>query len=202
MEQLKSIENLTDSLNKLPSIGKKSAERLAYAVLEMSDDDINELVNNIISVKKDIHVCPICGMYTSNDKCEICQDDTRDKTTIMVVSYPKDVIAFEKSKSFNGLYHVLNGVISTNKGIDIDSLNILSLFKRIKENNEIKEIIIATNPNIDGEATALYLNKKLKEFENINVTRLAYGLPMGGVLDYTDSLTLAKSLQGRQKIGD
>lgn len=201
MEQLKSIENLIENFNKLPSIGKKTAERLAYSVLDMSKEDVDEFILALKEVKSNIKTCQICGMYSQEDICPICQDENRDKETLMVVSYPKDVLAFEKSKGFNGLYHILNGVISTNKNIGFEDLNIQSLLERIKNHPEIKEIIIATNPNIDGETTALYLNKKLKQF-NIEITRLAYGLQMGGALDYTDSLTLTKSLQGRHKLGD
>lgn len=201
MEELKALQNLIDCLSKLPSIGRKSAERLAYAMLEMEDDDLNAFSDAIKNLKPSIHRCQVCGMLCEGDTCQICQDNERDKTTLMVVSYPKDVIAFEKSNGFNGLYHVLYGAISTSKGISFDDLNVNTLFQRLNSDSNIKEIIIATNPNVDGETTALYLAKKLESYQ-VKITRLAYGLQMGGALDYTDSLTLTKALQGRQKIGE
>lgn len=200
MEELKAIQTLIDCLSKLPSIGKKSAERLAYAMIDMDENELLDFSNTIKNLKSSIHRCSNCGMYCEGELCSICQDENRDKNTLMIVSYPKDVVAFEKSQSFNGLYHVLNGAISTSKGISFDDLNVTTLFKRLADEN-IKEVILATNPNVDGETTAIYLAKKLEKY-NVKVTRLAYGLQMGGALDYTDALTLNKALQGRQKIGD
>lgn len=197
MNKLKSIERLEDSLAKLPSVGKKSAERMAYAMLNMEDDDLNEFSSAIKDLKANIHRCPKCGMLIE-DRCEICEDDNRDLSLLMVVSYPKDVYSIEKSEGFNGIYHVLNGEISISNSDNIEELNIDSLVDRIKK-EEIKEVILATNPTIDGETTALYLAKTLKDL-NVNVTRLAYGLQMGGNLDYTDQLTLKKALEGRRKI--
>ena len=198
MEKLKSLIRLQESLAKLPSVGKKSAERMAFAMLEMDEEDLLEFSSAIKELKEKIHFCPICGNITEDDVCEICQDDTRDKETLMVVSSPKDVIAFENAEGFHGLYHVLGGTISISRGKGIEDLNIPSLVSRI-DKGEIKEVIIATNPTVDGETTALYLAKKL-ENKNVNVTRLAYGLPMGGNLDYADALTLAKAIEGRRKI--
>ena len=198
MKDLKALVRLQESLAKLPSVGKKSAERMAFAMLEMSDDDLNEFSDAIKELKSKIHFCPICGNITEEEKCDICQDESRDPTTLMVVSSPKDVMAFENAEGFHGLYHVLGGTISISKGKGIDDLNIPSLLRRVDEGN-IKEIIIATNPTVDGETTALYL-AKLLENKNVNVTRLAYGLPMGGNLDYADALTLAKAIEGRRKI--
>lgn len=197
MEKLEPLTRLEDSLAKLPSVGRKSAERMAFAMLEMSDDDLNEFATAIKELKSNIHICPRCGMLTNEEYCEICLDDSRDNTTLMVVSYPKDVISIEKSRGFNGLYHVLNGEICLSKGKDASNLNIDSLIERISSNN-IKEVIMATNPTIDGETTALYITKLLEPY-NINVTRLAYGLQMGGNIDYTDQLTLLKALEGRRK---
>ena len=145
-----------------------------------------------------IHFCKICGCITEDDVCEICADKERDKSTLMVVSSPKDVFAFENTEGYNGLYHVLGGTISLSKGVGVEDLNIDTLVSRVDE-GEIKEIIIATNPTVDGETTALYLAKLLKD-KPVNVTRLAYGLPMGGHLDYADALTLAKAIEGRRKI--
>ena len=198
MKELKSITKLTDSFARLPGVGHKSAEKMAYSVLDMSDEDIMVFADALTSVKKAIHKCPICGSLTEDDICEICKDDTRDKQSIIVVSYPKDVVAFEKLNTYKGKYHVLGGALSAVNGVGIEDLNIDSLFKRIKD-NEVKEIIIATNPTLEGETTALYLAKLLEKFD-VNVTRLAYGLPMGGHLEYADSLTLSKALEGRKKI--
>ena len=195
---LKALVRLQESLAKLPSIGKKSAERMAFAMLEMEDEDLNEFADAIKELKTKIHLCPICGNITDEEYCSICTDKERDKSLLMVVSSPKDIIAFENAEGFNGVYHVLGGTISLSKGKGIEDLNISSLLKRVDE-GEIKEIIIATNPTVDGETTALYL-AKLLESKNVNVTRLAYGLPMGGNLDYADALTLAKAIEGRRKI--
>ena len=198
MDNLKALVRLQESLAKLPSIGKKSAERMAFAMLEMEDEDVNEFADAIKELKTKIHLCPICGNITEDEKCFVCSDESRDRETILVVSSPKDVIAFENAEGYHGLYHVLGGTISISKGKGIEDLNIASLLKRVETEN-IKEIIIATNPTVDGETTALYL-AKLLENKGVNVTRLAYGLPMGGNLDYADALTLAKAIEGRRKI--
>lgn len=198
MKTLKSLERLQESLAKLPSVGKRSAERMAFAMLEMDDEDLNEFADAIKDLKNKIHFCKICGNITEEEICEVCSDDQRDKTTLMVVSTPKDVIAFENTDGYKGLYHVLGGTISLSKGKGIEDLNISSLLNRVDE-GIIKEIIIATNPTVDGETTALYLAKLLKD-RDVNVTRLAYGLPMGGHLDYADALTLEKAIEGRRKI--
>ena len=198
MENLKSLEALQEQLSKLPGVGKKSAERMAYALLDFPDEELKDIAKAISSLKEKIHFCPICGMISDIDGCYICDDSSRDQTSLMIVSYPKDVMSLEKSGAYNGLYHVLNGEISLSKGLDVSNLNIESLFKRLDEGN-IKEIILATNPTIDGETTSGYLNKLLEKYE-IKVTRLAYGLQMGGNLDYVDPLTLSKALEGRHKI--
>lgn len=198
MKDLKSLERLEESFNKLPSIGKRSAERLAYSILDMSNDDVDEFCNALKGVKNKIHVCPVCGAYTEDELCDICADSSRDKSVLLVVSYPKDVISFEAMNTYRGLYHVLGGIISVQNGKSIDELNIPGLIERVKD-SEVKEIIIATNPTIEGETTAIYLSKVLKDYVP-NITRLAYGLQMGGTLDYTDSLTLAKAIEGRRKI--
>ncbi len=198
MEKLKALIRLEESLAKLPSVGKRSAERMAYAMLNMEDDDLAEFSDAIKNLKQSIHVCPICGFLTEGENCEICDDPDRDQSVLMVVSYPKDVIAFENAESYRGLYHVLNGAISVSKGASIEDLNINSLMDRIEKGN-FKEVIIATNPTIEGETTALYL-AKLISGKVEQVTRLAYGLQMGGNLDYTDSLTLSKAVEGRRKL--
>ena len=198
MEKLKALVRLQESLAKLPSVGKRSAERMAFAMLEMDEEDLNEFSEAIKELKEKIHLCPICGNITEEEKCDVCSDESRDQSTILVVSSPKDVLAFEKGEEYRGLYHVLGGTISLSKGKGIDDLNIDSLLSRVDQGN-IKEVIIATNPTVDGETTALYL-AKLLENKNVTVTRLAYGLPMGGNLDYADALTLAKAIEGRRKI--
>ncbi len=198
MKELKSINNLIDAFKQLPGVGHKSAEKMAYSVLDMSPESVQNFSNALLTVKKNIHHCSICGVFTEDNVCEICSNESRDKSKIIVVSYPKDVNAFEKLGTYNGLYHVLNGVLSAINGVSVDDLNISSLLDRISEGN-VKEVIIATNPTTEGETTALYLAKILENF-NINVSRLAYGLPMGGHLEYADSLTLSKALEGRKKI--
>ena len=198
MEKLKALIRLEESLAKLPSVGKRSAERMAYAILNMDDDDLAEFSDAIKNLKQSIHVCPICGFLTEGENCEICDDPDRDQSVLMVVSYPKDVIAFENAESYRGLYHVLNGAISVSRGASIEDLNIASLLERINNGN-FKEVIIATNPTIEGETTALYIAKLIADKVE-TVTRLAYGLQMGGNLDYTDSLTLSKAVEGRRKL--
>lgn len=198
MKELKSVTKLIESFSRLPGVGHKSAEKMAYSVLEMADEDVEMFSEALIELKRNVHHCPICGAYTEDDVCEICSDENRDKTKIIVVSYPKDVASFERLGVYNGRYHVLGGVLSAVNGVGINDLNIDGLEKRIKEDN-VQEIIIATNPTTEGETTALYLARILEK-DNINVTRLAYGLPMGGHLEYADSLTLSKALEGRKKI--
>lgn len=198
MKELKSVTKLIESFSRLPGVGHKSAEKMAYSVLEMSDEDVEMFSEALVELKRNVHHCPICGAYTEDDVCEICNDENRDKTKIIVVSYPKDVASFERLGVYNGRYHVLGGVLSAVNGVGINDLNIDGLEKRIKEDN-VQEIIIATNPTTEGETTALYLARILEK-DNVNVTRLAYGLPMGGHLEYADSLTLSKALEGRKKI--
>ena len=198
MEKLKALVRLEESLVKLPSIGRRSAERMAYALLNMDEEDLNEFSDALKSLKESIHICPICGFLADSDKCEICESKEREQDVLMVVSYPKDVIAFENAETYRGLYHVLNGAISLGKGGSVEDLNINALLQRV-EKQHFREVIIATNPTIEGETTALYI-AKLLESKVDNVTRLAYGLQMGGNLEYTDSLTLSKSIEGRRKI--
>lgn len=198
MEKLQSLQRLEEALARLPGVGKKSAERMAYAMLNFSDEDLIEISDAIRELKQNIHFCKKCGMITEEDECEICKDTSRDDDTLLIVSYPKDVITIEKSGTYNGRYHVLGGEFNIAKGIGLESLNIISLYKRI-EKEHIKEVVIATNPTVEGETTAHYLAKTLEPY-HINVTRLAYGLQMGGNLDYVDPLTLSKALEGRHKI--
>ena len=198
MEKLRSLENLIENLYKLPGVGKKSAERMAYSLLDFSSEDLEDIAKAISELKKKIHFCPTCGMITDIDGCYICDDKNRDESVLMVVSYPKDVMSIEKSDSYHGQYHVLNGELSLSKGMNVDSLNIESLLKRL-DDGKFEEVILATNPTVDGETTSMYLAKLLEKY-NIKVTRLAYGLQIGGNLDYVDPLTLSKALEGRHKI--
>lgn len=198
MDRLKSLDNLIENLYKLPGVGKKSAERMAYSLLEFSDDDLESIAKALFDLKKNIHFCPVCGMITDIDGCYICDDKTREESTLMIVSYPKDVMTIEKSNAYHGQYHVLNGELSLSKGMNVEALNIQSLLKRF-EDGKFNEVILATNPTVDGETTSMYLAKLLEQY-NIKVTRLAYGLQIGGNLDYVDPLTLSKALEGRHKI--
>ena len=198
MKELHSITKLINSFQRLPGIGHKTAEKMAYQVLDMKDETVEDFSNALKEVKANIHHCPICGAYTENEICEICSSKTRDFKKIMVVSYAKDIIAFENIGVYDGVYHVLGGALSSVNGITVDKLNISSLFERIKSQNA-EEIIIATNPNTEGETTALYLARILEK-TGVKITRLAYGLPLGGHLEYADALTLTKALEGRNKI--
>lgn len=192
----KKFENLIDSLKMLPGVGLKSAERYAFDMLNYSDEEIDLFIQSLIDLKEHIGYCNICGNLSDGDMCEICKNHERDSSVICVVQSPKDVIAMEKTHEFNGMYHVLNGVISTSKGIMPEDINLATLLERI--NDDTKEVIIATNPTVEGETTALYIGKLL-ETRGINVTRIAHGIPMGGHLDYADELTLIKALEGRKK---
>ena len=198
MKKLKALERLEDSLAKLPGVGRKSAERMAFGMLEMDDYDIQEFAKALTDFKSSIHICPECGNLCEGEKCSICLDNDRNHSQIMVVSSPKDVLTLESSEGYKGVYHVLGGTISISKGKGIDDLNINSLIEKINAGN-IKEVILATNPTIEGETTAIYISKLL-EGKNVEVTRLAQGLPMGGNLEYADSLTVFKALENRRKI--
>lgn len=198
MKHPQTFENLINGLKKLPGVGSKSAERMAYQILNMENEDISFLANSLLDSKTKIKNCLKCGCMAEDDLCEICKDSTRDNNTICIVQSSKDVYALEKVKNYQGRYHVLNGVISPSMGITPNDLHLNELVERI-EKEGIKEVILATNPNIEGETTALYI-AKLLENKNIEVTRLAYGLPVGASLDYADEFTLIKAMQGRRKI--
>ncbi len=198
MKELSAYLSLVDSFSRLPGVGKKSAERMAYSVLEMSDEDALRFAKSIQEAKSKIHKCPNCGLYAEKELCETCADSTRDHSVCIVLSYPKDALAFEKLNDFHGVYHVLGGVIAPSKGIGPEDLDVDHLLLRI-EKEGIKEIIIATSPTLEGETTALFIAKLLQDKE-VTVSRLAYGLPMGASLDYADSLTLTRALQGRTKL--
>ena len=194
----KSIENLIDCYEKLPSVGKKTAERFAlYTLFNMSEEDIIDFKNAIESIKRDIHICPSCGNITEGSLCNICLDETRNKRQILVVESVKDLLTIEHVNEFNGIYHVLNGAISFSKGITIDDLNIDSLVDKVK-NNLVDEIILATNATIEGETTSRYLKELLRDY-NVKITRLAHGIPVGSDLSYDDEMTLLKAFEGRRE---
>ncbi|MEA5026862.1 Recombination protein RecR [bioreactor metagenome] len=192
-----SLQKLIDSFRLLPGVGMKTAERYAFEVLEMTDDEALNFIKAISDSKAKLSKCKTCGNLSEGEECLICMDKHRDHQVICVVQHAKDVLAMEKIQEYHGVYHVLGGVIATSKGILPSDLNIASLLNRVNENT--KEVIIATNPTLEGETTAMYLAKILHE-KNIMVTRIANGLPMGGHLDYADELTLTKAMEGRQRI--
>jgi len=192
------IAKLIDSFTKLPGIGPKTAVRLAFFVIEMDDSDVLQFANSLVSAKRELLYCSTCGHITDRDPCMICADESRDDSVICVVEGPKDVIAMEKMKEFNGRYHVLNGVISPMDGIGPEDINVSDLLERLKD-ERVEEIILATNPNIEGEATAMYISRLVKP-SGIRTTRIAHGLPVGGDLEYADEVTLAKSLEGRREL--
>ena len=191
------LEKLIEFFKQLPSVGNKTAERYAMAVLEMDDETVEGFSQQLLKIKSEIKECSECGNLCEGEKCEICNDAKRNHHLICVVQQPKDVIALERLGTFDGVYHVLHGAISTTKGILPEDINVDSLFERIDDNTT--EVIIATNATLEGDTTALYLTKRLKNYPHITVTRLASGLPSGGNLDYADELTLMRALQGRIK---
>lgn len=196
MNDLKFLENLSSCFEKLPSVGKKTASRYAISVIEsMNEEEVERFARTLVETKKQIKKCKICGMYTLTDTCDICNDHYRNKEQIMIVKDAKDVIAIEKTKQYNGLYHVLGGLISPMDGIGPEGLNIESLEARI--NKETKEIIISTSFTMTGETTALYLEKILAR-EGLIISRIGYGIPAGGDIEYVDSMTLKYALEGRK----
>jgi len=192
------ISKLIDSFTKLPGIGPKTAVRLAFFVLNMKEDDVLDFAQALISAKRELTHCDVCGNITDQERCSICQDQSRDQSVICVVQDPKDVIAMEKMREFNGQYHILNGAISPIDGIGPEDINVPSLLDRLKD-EQVKELILATNPNVEGEATAMYISRLIKP-SGIKITRIAHGLPMGGDLEYADEVTLSKALEGRREI--
>ena len=193
-----SIEKLIESFERLPSIGHKTATRLAFHMLNLSEEETNEFIGSIENARKNLKYCSICYNISDTDPCEICANSKRDSNIICVVEDVKDVIAMERTHEFKGLYHVLHGTISPMNGIGPEDIKIKELLNRLS-NSEIKEVIIATNPRVEGEATAMYLSKLIKPF-GIKVSRIAHGIPVGGDLEYTDEITLAKALEGRHEM--
>lgn len=192
------ITKLIDSFMKLPGIGPKTAARLAFFVLNMKEEDVLAFGKALVNAKRDLGYCSVCGHITDQDPCAICKDERRDRSIVCVVQDPKDVIAMEKMREYNGLYHVLHGAISPMEGIGPEDINVPDLVKRLQDET-IKEVILATNPNIEGEATAMYISRLLKP-SGIRTTRIAHGLPVGGDLEYADEVTLSKALEGRREL--
>jgi recombination protein RecR len=192
------LQDLADQFARLPGIGGKTAQRLAFYVLSLPESDAQDFADAILAAKRTVHTCPICQNLTDREVCPICDDDMRDKSLICVVADPKDVIAMERSREFNGVYHVLHGVISPLNHVTQDDIKIRELLQRVAT-GQVREIIMATNPDTEGEATAMYISRLLRPME-VKVTRLAYGVPVGSQLEYADEVTLSRALEGRQEI--
>ena len=192
------IANLIDELSRLPGVGKKTAQRLAFYILEMEPLEAEKLANSIVNAKEKIKYCSICCNLTDEDPCHLCKNTKRDNSIICVVQGPKDVVAMEKTKEYNGMYHVLHGAISPMDDIGPDDIRIKELLKRLQD-GEVEEVILATNPTVEGEATAMYISKLLKPM-GIKTTRIAHGIPVGGDLEYYDEVTLSKALEGRREL--
>ena len=192
------LQELTDQFARLPGIGGKTAQRLAFYVLSLPEDEARAFADAIVGAKTAVHTCPVCQNLTDREICPICDDPSRDGGVICVVAEPKDVIAMERSREFNGVYHVLHGVISPLNHITQDDIRIRELLRRVSS-GDIREVIMATNPDTEGEATAMYISRLLRPME-VKVTRLAYGVPVGSQLEYADEVTLSRALEGRQEI--
>ena len=192
------LQELADQFARLPGIGGKTAQRLAFHVLSLPVDEAQSFADAIMEAKRTVHTCPVCQNLTDRELCPICDDDLRDKGVICVVAEPRDVIAMERSREFNGVYHVLHGVISPLNHVTQDDIKIRELLMRVGS-GEVREVIMATNPDTEGEATAMYISRLLRPME-VKVTRLAYGVPVGGQLEYTDEVTISRALEGRQEI--
>ncbi|WP_282801820.1 recombination mediator RecR [Secundilactobacillus kimchicus] len=199
MQYPEPIAQLIDSYMKLPGIGQKTATRLAFFTIDMQGDDVTRFAKSLISAKRDLRFCSICGNITEEDPCDICRDKTRDQSQVLVVEQAKDIMIMENMREYHGLYHVLNGVLSPIEGKGPEDLNIASLLKRLQQNDAIKEVIVATNATPEGEATAMYLSRLIKP-SGIKVTRLAHGLSVGSDIEYADEMTLFKAVEGRTEM--
>ena len=193
------LNKLINELGKLPGVGGKTAQRLAFHILSLTDREAEELAESIVNAKRTLRYCSVCGNLSDQDTCIICQDASRDRSTICVVETPQDVVALERIREYRGLYHVLHGAISPAEGIGPADINLKSLITRLQSSDEVKEVIIATNPNIEGEATAMYISRLLKP-AGIRITRIAHGIPVGGDLEYADEVTLLKAMEGRREL--
>ena len=198
MADVEAISRLVNQLSKLPGIGRKTAQRLAYHIISQPEDQVRELAVAIFNGKQQVHFCPICGNFTDTDPCAICSDPSRRRDVICVVKDPRDVNAMERMRDYNGLYHVLHGVISPMDGVGPDDIRIRELLSRLAS-GEIKEVVLATNPDVEGEATAAYISRLIKPM-GVKVTRIAHGVPVGGDLEYTDEITLLRAFQGRREL--
>lgn len=196
--QIAPLSRLIEQFERLPGIGYKSAERLAYRVLNFSDEEVKKFSDAILEAHEKIHTCKICCNLTDREICPICSNETRDHSVICVVENPRDVIAMERTREYNGTYHVLHGVISPLNGVGPDQLHIKELLNRVHQST-VREVIMATNPTVEGEATAMYISRLLKPL-GVKVTRLAYGIPVGGDLEYADEVTLTRALEGRSEL--
>ena len=194
---MKTLDNVINEFSKLPGIGRKSAARIAFHVLEMENEEIERFTEILKEAKLKIKKCSVCGNLTEDNTCEICTDEERVKDIICIVKDPRDIMAFEKSKTFNGLYHVLGGIIDPLNGVTVDDLDINKLEKRLI--SVINEVILALDPSLEGETTSLYLSRIIKD-KNIKVSRIASGIPMGGNIEFSDIATLSRSLEGRKEI--
>lgn len=194
----KPLNRLINELAKLQGIGNKTAQRLAFNILAMEESEALAIANAIIDAKKNMKYCSVCGNLTDDDPCRICGDGSRDRTVICVVESPRDVAAMERIREFEGLYHVLHGAISPLEGVGPEDINLKSLIVRLQE-NDVKELILATNPNIEGEATAMYIARLIKP-SGIRVSRIAHGVPIGSDLEYADEVTLSKAVEGRREL--
>ena len=192
------LQDLTDQFARLPGIGGKTAQRLAFYVLGLPDEEAEDFANAILEAKRSVHTCPKCQNLTDRELCSICDDPMRDQSLICVVAEPKDVIAMERSREFNGIYHVLHGVISPLNHVTQDDIKVKELLQRVAS-TDVREVIMATNPDTEGEATAMYISRLLRPME-VRVSRLAYGLSVGSQLEYADEVTLSRALEGRQDI--
>ncbi|MGI6194699.1 MAG: recombination mediator RecR [Eubacteriales bacterium] len=197
-EYIEPIEILVEKFRHLPGVGRKSALRMAFSILDMSDEEVNAFADAIRAAKKDVHQCPVCGNLTDSDICSVCQDESRDRSIICVVEDARDVTALERVREYTGLYHVLGGAISPLRGKGPEDLSIGALIDRIK-NGGVQEVIIATNPTVEGETTAMYIARLLRPL-GVKTSRLAYGVPVGGDLEYADEVTLNRALEGRREI--
>ena len=193
-----SIDNLTARLNRLPGIGIKTAQRLAYHILTLSNEDVEGLSSALLNAKRSVHYCPVCGNFTENDTCDICANEKRDKSVICVVKDARDVSYLERMREYRGCYHVLGGTLSPMDGVGPDDIRIKELVERV-ENGKVNEVILATNPDVEGEATASYIAKLLKPF-GVKTTRIAHGIPIGGNLEYVDEITLFKAMENRREV--
>ena len=197
-EYIESLQRLSEQFGRLEGVGRKSAMRMAFSVLELSDEEAAEFAQSILDAKKKIHLCPICQNLTDREVCSVCSNPGRDRSTICVVTDPRALLAIEKVREFRGVYHVLHGVRSPMSHVGPDDIRIKELLVRVAE-NEVEEVIMATNPDTEGEATAMYISRLLKPF-GVKTTRLAYGIPVGSNLEFTDDATLSRAIEGRTEI--